>query len=406
MPLLDNAEIRAYFPAAERMLYLDAAHQTPLPTPVRARLDAFFDEAQLAAGPKSGWLVRIEQVRAQLAGLLGAAADEVAFTKNTSEGLNIAAHGLAWEPGDNVLLLESEHPNIAYAWLSQRSAGLEVRLVAEDKKWADAATFAPYVDERTRVIALSQVMFHSGQRNEVGSIGELARSVGAHVVLDVMQSVGVLPVDVGDLGVAAVAAGSHKGLLVPQGLGFLWTSAPADLLTPAYVGTAGVANSQADHFASAAPIELRPNARRFEIGNFNLPAIHALGGALNLIESIGLHEISEHLLSLGDRLIEHTDRLGVDLVGPREREHRSHIYVLDLRDTRWPAFLSGAGVRLSPVPGGLRVSFGIYNTAEDVDRLAEILSRGLRSFGPAAKPCVAARIAGASQPCTAGSSMG
>jgi cysteine desulfurase / selenocysteine lyase len=118
VPLLDNAEIRAYFPAAGKMLYLDAAHQTPLAGPVRARLDSFFDEAQLTAGPKSGWLVRIEQVRAQLAKLLGAAADEVAFTKNTSEGLNIAAHGLTWQPGDNVVLLESEHPNNAYAWLS------------------------------------------------------------------------------------------------------------------------------------------------------------------------------------------------------------------------------------------------------------------------------------------------
>jgi selenocysteine lyase/cysteine desulfurase len=128
---------------------------------------------------------------------------------------------------------------------------------------------------------------------------------------------------------------------------------------------------------------LRANAHRFEIGNFNLPAIHALGGALDLIESIGLPGISEHLLSLGDRLIEHTGQLGLGLAGPREREHRSHIYVLDLPDTRWPAFVAEAGARLSPVRGGLRVSFGIYNTGDDVDRLAEILARGLHTFGPA-----------------------
>lgn len=379
MALLDNTEIRDHFPVTDTMVYLDAAHQTPLSAPVRARLDAFYDEAQYTAGPKPGWLSHIEKVRARLAGLLGACADEIAFTKNTSEGLNIAAHGLGWRPGDNVVMLESEHPNNAYAWLSQRPDGLEVRQVPDDKKWADAETFAPYVDENTRAIALSHVMFHNGQRNDVGSIVELARSVGAEVVLDAMQSVGVLPLDAGELGVAALSAGSHKGLLIPQGLGFLYTAAGTDVLAPTYVGTAGVANARADLLAGPENVELRPDAHRFEIGNFNLPAIHALGGSLDLIESVGLPAISEHLLSLGDRLIEHLDRLGIGLVGPREREHRSHIYVLDLAEAAWPHYLTEAGVRLSPVRGGLRVSFGIYNNADDVDRLAEIVERRLRT---------------------------
>ena len=94
--------------------------------------------------------------------------------------------------------------------------------------------------------------------------------------------------------------------------------------------------------------------------------------------------ISEHLLGLGDLLIEHLDRLGIELVGPRERERRSHIYVLDLTDAGWPPYLSESGVRLSTVRGGLRVSFGIYNNAADVDRLAEIVERGLRTVRTAA----------------------
>jgi selenocysteine lyase/cysteine desulfurase len=379
MTLLDNTEIRSQFPAADKMLYLDAAHQTPLCVPVRACLDAFYDEALYTAGPKARWLARLEEVRAQLARLLGAGADEIAFTKNTSEGLNIAAHGLGWMPGDNVVMLDSEHPNNAYAWLSQRPAGLEVRQVPGDKKWADGDTFAPHVDQKTRAIALSHVMFHSGQRNDVDSIVKLARSVGAEVVLDAMQSVGVLPVDAAALGVAALSAGSHKGLLIPQGLGFLYTARGADVLAPTYVGTAGVANTRPDLVAGPETIELRPGARRFEIGNFNLPAIHALGGSLDLIESVGLPAICEHLLGLGDRLIGHLDRLGIDLAGPRERERRSHIYVMDLTAARWPRFLAESGVRLSPVRDGLRVSFGIYNNADDVDRLIEIVERGLRT---------------------------
>jgi selenocysteine lyase/cysteine desulfurase len=90
------------------------------------------------------------------------------------------------------------------------------------------------------------------------------------------------------------------------------------------------------------------------------------------------------VLGLGDLLISHLDRLGIDLVGPREREHRSHIYVLALTSAGWPSYLADAGVRLSPVSDGLRVSFGIYSNAEDVERFVEIVERGLRTVRTAA----------------------
>lgn len=364
--MLDNAHLRRQFPAVERELYLDAAFQTPLCLPVRSALDAFHDTAVAAAGPKARWLERAEQVRAKLATLIGAAPEEVAFTKNTSEALNICANGLRWESGDNVLLVEGEHPNHAYAWLAKRPAGLEVRQVPTDKGWLDADTFAPYVDARTRAIGLSHVMFHSGQRNDVAGIAEL----GVPVVVDAMQSVGVMALDL--TGATAIAAGGHKGLLTPQGIGFL--RAPA-ALSPTYVATAGVANVPPGLVAGDEPIELHADARRFEIGNLNLAAIHALGAALELLDGIGVARIEEHVLDLGDRLIACADELGIDVVGPRERRRRSHIYVLDLPGPRWPRFLAERGVRVSTVRDGIRVSFGLYSIADDVEQFAEVLRR-------------------------------
>ncbi|XVN15992.1 aminotransferase class V-fold PLP-dependent enzyme [Pseudomonas corrugata] len=142
------------------------------------------------------------------------------------------------------MLLEGEHPNNAYAWLSKREEGLEVRLVPSDKKWADAETFAPFVDDRTRAIAISHVMFHNGQRNDMASITAFAKSKGIEVIADSMQSIGVFPIDVKELGATAIASGSHKGLLTPQGLGFLYTASKA--ISPTYVANAGVANARAD----------------------------------------------------------------------------------------------------------------------------------------------------------------
>ncbi|MGW6793182.1 aminotransferase class V-fold PLP-dependent enzyme [Streptomyces chartreusis] len=381
MSVITDVGVRAQFPAAENLLYLDAAHQTPLATSVRAGLDAFYDQALRTAGPKRDWLTRVEEVRGQLARFIGVNADEVAFTKNTSEGLNVAAHGVRWERGDNVLLLEGEHPNNAYAWLSQRPQGLEVRLVPEDKKWADADTFAPYVDERTRAIAVSHVMFHSGQRNDVAAVTAFAQRRGIEVIVDAMQSVGVLNVDARALGVSALASGCHKGLLVPQGLGFLYSPHDAERLPPTYVALAGVANSRSSLVAGPEPVHLYPGARRFEIGNFNLPAIHGLGASLALIESIGIDRIERHVLCLGDQLIDGLNALDIPLVGPIERGHRSHIYVLDLPGPFWPELFAAENVRLSPVRDGIRVSFGLYNTSDDVDRFVDILRRGRKRQG-------------------------
>ena len=111
MTVYDVEAIRSQFPVTANMLYLDSAFQTPLAKSVRERLMSFYDEAHYNAGPKSVWLERLGRVRAKIAELLGAEPSEIAFTKNTSEGLNIAAHALQWSPGDNVLLVEGEHPN-------------------------------------------------------------------------------------------------------------------------------------------------------------------------------------------------------------------------------------------------------------------------------------------------------
>lgn len=370
---VELAALREEFPVTRRMLYLDSAHQTPLCRTVRKALDAFHDEGLEMGGPKNTWLARAEETRARVARLLNASPHEIAFTKNTSEGLNIAASSLPLAPGDNVLMIEGDHPNNAYAWLNQRRRGVEVRMVPLESEVATAATFAPRVDERTRAISLSHVTFHAGHRHDLADIGRFCGARGIHLVVDAMQSVGVLPVDVEAMGISMLAAGCHKGLLVPQGLGFLYVKEGIELLPPAYLALAGLARPPADLVARPGDLEVRRDAHRFELGNLNLPGVHALAASLDLICRVGVRNIGAHVLSLGDRLIAHLDALGIGLVGPRARQHRSHIYVLALPVAEWVDYLTENGVRVSPERDGVRVSFGLFNTIEDVDRLAAIL---------------------------------
>lgn len=371
----DVSAVRGEFPVTKRMIYLDSAHQTPLAASVRAALADFHSEGHETAGPKPVWLRRVERTRARVASFINAKASEIAFTKNTSEGLNIAAHAIPFAAGDNVVLIEGDHPNAAYAWLNQRRRGLEVRFarLKAESDVASAETFLPLVDSRTKAICLSHVSFHAGQRHDLDSIGRLCKERGIYLVVDAMQSVGVLPVDVQALNISILAAGTHKGLLVPQGLGVLYVRDGLDELQPAYVAMSSMANPPADYIARPDDMATRKDAARFETGNLNLPDIQALDAALDLIVKAGVENIEHHVLALGDRLIQVLDAQGIPLVGPRKREHRAHIYVLGVPVAPWAEHFANHQVRVSPERDGIRISFAMFNTLDDVERLAQVI---------------------------------
>lgn len=375
----DLDKIRREFPVTKNSLYFNSANRTPIAASVRERVISLYDDAHATGGDKPAWYQEVEIVRSKIATLIGATPNEIAFTKNTSEGLNMAANAIPWQPGDNVLLAEGEHPNNIYAWLGLRSKGLEVRLVPIKEGWINADTFAPYIDERTRVISLSHITFHPGQRHDVEDLAQLCKERGIHLVLDAMQSVGVTNVDVSSLGVSMLAAGCHKGLMALPGHGFFYcNNSLASELHPAYVSTAGIANPPADFMVGLDPFELQSGTRRFEIGNYNYPGIRALNASLDLINSVGVSNIEEHVLSLGDHLINRLNEFDIDLVGPSSpRERRSHINVLDLPASEWFDYLTENKVVVTDARGSIRVAFAMFNSHNEVDQLAHIIKKGL-----------------------------
>ncbi|MGA0598419.1 aminotransferase class V-fold PLP-dependent enzyme [Enterovirga sp. CN4-39] len=374
----DVAAVRREFPVVDRMLYLDSAHQTPLATSIKQALIRFYEEGNELAGPKPVWLRRVDIIRERVAALFSASPSEIAFVKNTSEAMNIAANAIPFAPGDNVLLVEGDHPNNAYAFLNLQRRGVEVRFVQLREGAVDASTFAHHIDRNTRAISLSHVTFHSGHRFDVASVGAFCAEAGIYLIIDAMQSTGVIPLDPSQLGATIVGSGCHKGLLVPQGLGILYCQSGHQELRPAYMAMSSLAKPPVDYIARPENMALRDDASRFEIGNFNLPDIHALSASLDLLERVGIPNIEAHLYDLGDHLIDHLDEAGISLVGPRDRALRSpHIYVLDLPGDGWAEYLAEEQVRVSPERDGIRVSFGLFNTNRDVDDFIRIVRRRL-----------------------------
>jgi cysteine desulfurase / selenocysteine lyase len=366
---------RAQFPIGKKCTYFDLANMNSPPSVVTDALARYFAALQERGGDKVAWGEMINATRSKVATLLGCDASEISFCRNTSDGLNIAANAIDWKFGDNVVLPANEHPNNVFPWLNQRRHGVEVRLVPDRADWIDADVLAPYVDDRTRVVAVADVSFLPGQRNDLDGIARLCHERGAYLVVDGVQAAGLMDVRLHERGIDMWAASGHKGLLAPHGIGVFYCRRELiPSMMPAYLARNGVVPGAADdHFVEAPDAPLRDDGCRFEIGNLNYSGIHALSASLDLLLAVGVKTIERHVLDVGEYMTDKLAQRGIARVGPSARERRSSICAFAFPGDGWVEYFAQHGVVLSGRRGAIRVSLGLYNTLEEVDRFAALV---------------------------------
>jgi len=389
MPELSPREARALFPGVRDQVYLDVSLRGLVPTPVAEAVEAHLRERVTGRGDKAAFQASVEGARTRFAALVGAHPDEVAITKNVSEGLNLFASSLPWRPGDNVVLCpELEHPNNVFHWFAlRRRSGVEVRRVEPREGHVPARAMAAAVDARTRVVSVPHVTFSPGFVSDVRTVADAAHEHGALVLVDAAQSVGALAVDVAALGVDALAAATQKCLLALYGFGFLYVRrAVAEGLVPAHVARYGMdLGADAGETArSDGELPFARGARRFDLGNYNYLGARAAETALALVADVGIERIEAHVRGLAARLAAGLLELGLPVVGGPPGPHLAHIVAVgrsggghhdsadDPAMNALYAHLTAHDVRLSVRRGVLRMSVGLYNDEADVDRVLEL----------------------------------
>lgn len=389
---IDLAEARSHFPALGRWTYMDVAARGVLSNEVRAALDAHLDDRMLnGATSKDAFFELIERARGRFAQLIGADADEIAYTKNISEGLNIIATGLHWHRGDNVVLCpDLEHPNNVYAWLNLRRYGVEVRAIASRGGHIPIDELVSRMDARTRIATVSTVSFAPGFRTDVETLGKACRERDVLLLVDAAQSVGVQHTDVRASNIDALAVSTQKGLLSLYGMGYLYCRREwAERMEPAYLARFGVDLGDA-HEASIGGDEykLARGARRFDLGNYNFLATAAVDASIRQLLAWDTRRIEPYVRGLTHALARGFLELGLPVVGGEPGPHLTKIVTVgamsadhygtgDARYNRLYEHLIENRVRLSIRRGMLRFSLHVYNNMDDVARVLDLTRRFL-----------------------------
>ena len=372
---IPDEKLRHQFPVTRRSAYLNHAGVTPISRPVAEALERATREClEWGALRYPRLLEGIERARRACARLLGVRTGNVAFVKNTSEGISLVAEGFPWRPGDAVVVPETEFPSNVYPWMNLGRRGVRtVRVPARNGRLL-LDDYRKALDQpAVRVLAVSAVEFGTGFRNDLAALGQMCRERGVFFFVDAIQALGCLPLEPEPLGIRALAADAHKWLMGPEGIGLLYLSDEAlDILHPVEVGWHSVRNPLD---FDTIRFDLRPDAGRFEPGSPSTIAIHGLGAAVELLLDVGVGRVWDRVRALLDELVEGLQDRGYDVLSPLGEGERSGI--LTFRSRTPPVELARAlhraGVFVAARGGGVRVSPHVYNTPEEIRRLLEAL---------------------------------
>jgi len=374
--MISQAQFRSHFDVAGKRLYFNHAAYSPLSRPVVIAMDEFMAVRQ--SGSPLSWKVaeeHAEGLRDNYAKLVGTSAERIGHMSNTVAGINVLANGLRWKRGDHILLYKDEFPSNVMPFLNLRDLGVDVEFITAPGGRVTPDLFEARIRPTTRLISISSVQYLTGYQADLKSLAKLCHDRNIWFSVDAIQSVGVIPTDVVDLGIDFMAVGGHKWIMSPLGTGFLFVTealqAELKLASRGYMGHVNPIDF--GNFDQ----ELSPHARRFELGAFNAVGMVGAEKATALLLDCGIESIYRHVSKLIRQFKWGLADLPYELLYDFHEGEQSGILLFSHTspDQNESIFkkLTEAGVNLSLRGGGLRLAPHYYNTPEEVDQLLGLL---------------------------------
>jgi kynureninase len=361
-----------------RKTYLISASLGPISRRARANLDGYLDAWGAKGAPDLVWFEdvfpRMRGLKASFARLAGCDPDELAITSNISIAIATIASALEYSERNKVVLSELDFPTDSHVWLAQRRRGVEIEwLRSPDGLTIPLEEYDRAIDERTAVVMVNRVLYRSSAIVDAKEVCRIARERGALSFLDDYHGIGIVPLDLHDVGCDVYAAGVLKWLCGGPGLAFLYVRRDViPTLEPAVTGWFGTAEPfsfDAEH------LEYHPTARRFEHGTPPAPVFFLAQGGLDVIAEVTPERIRARQGELTDHVIARADALGLSVRTPRDPAGRGGVVNIGVgpEAARICHALLERDVCTDYRGDGLRISPHFFNTEADVDRCFEEL---------------------------------
>ncbi len=364
--------VKRQYPLEENLIYLNAANVCPASRLVLDRHAEYLRDFQ--ANPsfqnRDKYVAMRESLRAKVGRMLRVSPDEIAITRNTSEGSNIIVKGVDLKPGDEVLITDHNHPSNNDSWrVRAQRDGFVVKSLPVPIPAPSAenllADFERAITPRTRVIAITHVTSTTGIQYPAREIAAMARKRGIYMHLDGAQTFAALDVNLSEIGCDSYSASAHKWLMGPLEAGILWVREERiPQIWPSIV-TAG----WTDHLKGA---------RKFEVfGQRDDPRVVALEAAVDFINLIGLPAVEARVQALATRAkVQLKEIASVQLKTNLEPELSGGVVKFRLKNTPtkraydllWERHRVAIAMTPSGDSEGLRFSAQIYNSMDEVDR--------------------------------------
>jgi len=357
-------EIRKQFPVTEKLAYLNSAAAGPVSRASQTAAAGYYEKMMRDGDVHwNRWLADREAIRANVARFINAEPEEIAFTTNTSAGMNVILDAL--EDRGEVISSELEFPVTTLPWMHRR---IPVHLLPAIAGQARIEDVQGAMTRDTGVIAFSHVQFSNGFRIEPERLGEIK---GKHaLVINSSQSAGAFEIDVKRMKIDALCATGHKWMLSGYGSGFVYLS--RELLAqslPRSIGWLSVEN----------PFEMRNDqfrprhdtAARVELGCPHFAGIFSLGASIDLINEIGVANLQAQVLELNSLLTSQLAENGWPVLSPLQNEsaRSGETLVAVEKPEEVARHLFRRGVVVTEKPQGIRVATHFFNNEDDIERL-------------------------------------
>ncbi len=362
--MIDWTEIRKQFPVTSRLAYLNSAAAGPVSIAAHAAATDYYQK-MMSDGDLlwNRWLAEREATRERLARFINAEPDEIAFTTNTSVGMNLIVDAL--EERGEVISSELEFPVTTLPWMHRR---IPVHLLPAVEGKVQIQSIRDAMTHNTAVIALSHVQFSNGFRCD---LDELGRNKGDHaLVVNASQSAGAFPIDVKRMQIDALCATGHKWMLAGYGSGFVYLS--RNLLHQ--TRSRGLSWLSVEDPFEMRNDELRPRhdtAARIELGCPHFAGIFALGASVKMIAEVGIENIQGRILELNRKLTARLTENNWQVLSPLNSEaSRSGETLIQVdHHAEVVRALFRRGVVVTEKPQGIRAATHFFNDESDIERL-------------------------------------